>query len=509
MNALERVIAAVAPRTAVRRAQARMALNVIRSYEGASKGRRTSSWKTAATSANSETRRALMLLRDRARDLVRNNPYAARGVNVIAANLVGYGIKTAIQTPNKKAAKLLQAAYLAWAESTECDADGLHDIYGLQELVARGVVESGEMLVRRRWRRASDGLTVPLQLQVLEGDFIDTAKDTVLSNGNIVVQGVEFDKLGRRVNYWLFDQHPGDGLTYSRASLTSKPVPAADILHIYRMDRAGQVRGVSWFAPVIIRLRDFDEYEDTQLVRQKIAACFTAFVSDSETPESTGAGGNVEVSERLEPGAIEFLPPGKTITLSTPPTVQGYSEYTSVSLHAIAAGLGVPYESLTGDYSQVNFTSGKMGRSEFHAFLDVWQWKMLIPRFCGGVSGWFMEAALLAGLPAQAATAKHTPPRRTMVDPTREIPALIKAVRGGGQTLFGMIREMGYEPEEFLREFAEGNALLDRLNIVLDSDPRRITNGGQMQADPSNDNSGGAGSDGSAGGQGGESKDAA
>lgn len=488
MNALERMIAAVAPRAALKRAQARMALNVVRSYEGASRGRRTDGWRTRSTSANSEIRRALPLLRDRARDLVRNNPYGARGVSVIASNLVGYGIKTAIKTPNKKAAKILQAAWIAWAESTECDADGQHDIYGLQELVARGVVESGEMLVRRRWRRASDGLTVPLQLQVLEADFIDTAREGTLQNGNVIIQGVEIDKLGRRVAYYLFDQHPGDGWSFSRSAFASHRVPAEDVLHVYRTDRAGQLRGVSWFAPVIIRLRDFDEYEDAQLIRQKIAACFTAFVYDSETPESTGAAASADLSERLEPGAIEYLPPGKNITMNTPPAVQGYSEYTSVSLHAIAAGLGVPYESLTGDYSQVNFTSGRMGRAEFHALLDVWQWKMFVPRFCGGVFGWFVEAAILAGLPAQGATAKHTPPRRVLVDPTREIPAIIKAVRGGLMTLPQAIREMGYEPEEFLAEIADSNALLDKLGIILDTDPRHVTNGGQVQAAPSNDN---------------------
>lgn len=482
MNALERMIAAVAPMAAVRRAQARMALNVVRSYEGASKGRRTDGWRTASTSANSETRRALPLLRDRARDLVRNNPYAARGVSVIAANLVGYGIKTSFQTPNKKAIKALQRAYIEWAESTQCDVDGQHDIYGLQEIVARGVVEGGEMLVRRVWRKVSDGFTVPLQLQVLEGDYIDTSREVVLSNGNVVIQGVEFDARGKRVAYYLFDQHPGDGWLFGRAGLTSTRVLAEDIVHVYRMDRAGQVRGVSWFSPVIIRLRDFDEYEDAQLVRQKIAACFTAFVSDADTAEATGAGAAADMSERLEPGAIEFLPPGKQITMNAPPAVQGYREYTSVSLHAIAAGLGVPHESLTGDYSQVNFTSGRMGRSEFHAMLDVWQWKMFVPKFCGGVSRWFLEAAAMAGLPAQGASAKHTPPRRTLVDPTREIPAQIKAIRGGLQTLFGGIREMGYEPEEFLQEFAAGNDLLDKLGIVIDSDPRKITNGGQAQA---------------------------
>lgn len=485
MNALDRVIAAVAPRAALKRAQARMALNIVRAYEGASKGRRTDGWRTRSTSANSEIRKALPLLRDRARDLVRNNPYAARGVGVIAANLVGYGVKTAIQAPNKKAAKTLQAAWLAWAESTECDADGMHDLYGLQELVARGIVESGEMLVRRRWRRASDGLTVPMQLQVLEPDFLDTSREGALSNGNVIIQGIEIDKLGRRVAYYLFDEHPGDGWSFSRGSFTSHRVPAADILHVYRMDRAGQLRGVSWFSPVILRLRDFDEYEDAQLVRQKIAACFTAFVYDAEVAsESTGASGDMDLSERLEPGAIEFLPPGKTITMNAPPTVQGYSEYTSVSLHAIAAGLGVPYESLTGDYSQVNFTSGRMGRAEFHALLDVWQWKMFVPRMCGGVFGWFVEAALLAGLPAQGATAKHIAPRRTLVDPTREVPSIIKAVRAGLQSMPNAIREMGIEPETMLDEIANWNSDIDRLKIVLDSDPRKTSAAGLTQARP-------------------------
>lgn len=472
-----------------------MALNVVREYEGASKGtRRTDGWKTKSTSARAETRIALGPLRDRARDLVRNNAHAARAVSVIAANLVGYGIKTAIQTTNKKAAKPLQAAWLKWAESTECDFDGQHDLYGLQEIVARGIVESGEMLVRRVWCPASDGLTVPMQLQVLEGDYIDSVRDQVLSDGNIVIQGIEYNKRGKRVAYWLFEEHPGDGWLRGRSTLVagfiSKRVPAKDIVHIYRMDRAGQVRGVSWFSPVILRLRDFDEYVDAQLIRQKIAACFTAFVSDQDTPESTGTSAASTLSERLEPGAIEFLPPGKTITMNSPPIVQGYGEYASVSGHEISAGVGIPYESMTGDYSQVNFTSGKMARSEFYALLDVWQYKMFVPKFCGGVFGWFCEAAIMAGLPAQGATAKHTPPRRTLVDPTREIPAIIKAVRGGLQTLPGAIREAGYEPDEFLAEYAEANAALDKLGIILDSDPRKITNGGQAQIAPSDGSSG-------------------
>lgn len=491
MNVLDRFFESIAPQYAAKRIAARRkiesnkaAIGFLRAYEGAAKGRRTDGWRTLGTSANAETRRALTTLRDRSRDLVRNNPYAARAVNVLAANMVGYGIKTTIKTRNKKAAPKLQSAWVEWAESTQCDVLGQHDMYGLQELIARTIVESGEAIVRRVWRTQKDGLTVPMQLQVLEPDYIDTTKDGEIYNGNEILQGIEYDKQGHRVAYWLYDTHPGDFYSFARSSYTSKRHDAKDILHVYRVDRAGQVRGVPWFAPVILRLRDLDEYEDAQLVRQKIAACFAAFIHDMEAPDE-GVGKDPEdLTERLEPGAIQRLPAGTNITLANPPTVQGYNEYMSTTLHAIAAGLGIPYESLTGDYKQVNFTSGKMGRSEFHALLDVWQWKMLVPQLCGGVFRWFLEAADLAGYQTQGANAKYVPPRRVMVDPTREIPAQIRAIRGGLQTLFGGIREMGYEPADFLAEMAEGNELIDSLGLVLDSDARKVSQQGLTQARP-------------------------
>ncbi len=479
MNKFEEAIAVFAPRYAVKRFQARMALKEIRAYEAAAKGRRTDGWKTSGSSANAETRSGIGITRNRARALVRDNPYAARAVSVIASNMVGYGIKTTIQTPNKKASKPLQDGWNAWAESTQCDVDGLHNLYGLQELAARCIVEAGEVIIRRAWRSPKDGLSVPMQIQVLEPDYIDTNKEGSTTGGNTIIQGIEFDKRGRRVAYWLFDSHPGDTHSF-RFGIESKRVLVDDIIHVHRMDRPGQVRGITWLAPVVIRLRDFDEYEDAQLVRQKIAACFTAFVYENEAGESTGASKEPLV-DRMEPALIQRLGPGENVTLASPPGVSGYAEYASVTLHAIATGIGVPYEALTGDYSQVNFTSGRMGKADFHAMLDAWQWNMFIPKFCGGVFRWFAQGAELAGLPVRGATAKHTPPRRTLTDPTREIPALIKAVRGGGETLFGMIRAMGYEPEEFLREVSEGNRLLDQLGITLDCDPRRMTNAGQAQ----------------------------
>lgn len=493
MNALENAIAVVAPGLALKRSRARIALQAVRAYEAASRGRRTDGWKTVSSSANSETRTGLLVSRNRARDLVRNNPYAARAVSIIASNLVGYGIKTTPQTANKKKSKPLLKFWNEWAESTDCDADGKHNMYGLQNLAGRTIPEAGEVLFRRVWKKNSKS-KIPMQVQILEADYIDTHREGAYglgsdNNGNVILQGKEFDKSGKLVAYWLFEQHPGEAIYTGRITNLSKRVPAEDIIHCYRVDRPGQVRGVTWLAPVVIRLRDFDEYEDAQLVRQKIAACFAAFVYDGEGAETTTPSGTPVTSDDLvdkfEPGMIERLGPGQDIRIATPPAVQGYSEYASVSLHSIAAGIGVPYESMTGDYSQVNFTSGRMGKADFHGLLDSWQWNMLVPQMCEGIFQWFIEAAELAGIQAAGATATYTMPRRTLTDPTKEIPAMIKGIRGGVETLFNAIRSMGYDPEEHLAEIKEGNDLLDSLGIIVDSDPRKITNGGQVQADPS------------------------
>ena len=155
------------------------------------------------------------------------------------------------------------------------DADGLTDFAGLQALIVRSLVESGEVLVRLRERRVEDGLPVPLQLQVLEADHLDSGRPSELRDGGFVLQGIEFDALGRRRAYWLYPTHPGDG----RGALVSHRVPADRVLHLFERLRPGQVRGVPWFAPVMLKLRDLDAYDEAELVRKKIEACFAAFVT--------------------------------------------------------------------------------------------------------------------------------------------------------------------------------------------------------------------------------------
>jgi lambda family phage portal protein len=473
---IDRLIGFVSPTSELKRTRARLVTGLLkRKYEGASNTRRTAGWRTSGSSQNKEAEGDLAKLRERSRDLVRNNPYASRGIAVIANNAVGRGIIPAFKR-NGKVEPAIQEIWKQWAETTEIDDDAMMNIYGIQNLAMRAVVESGECFIRKI---VSPGATFPFRLQVLESDFLPVNTLTA-SKSNSVVQGIELDAAGRRLAYHFYTEHPGD----NKASLSTVRVPASEVIHIYRRERPGQLRGIPWLASVIIKLRDFDEFEDAQLVRQKIAACFSVFVQDIEAASDLGSTDS-DLIEKLEPGLIETLPPGKQVTFANPPGVTGYQEYSSVILHSIAAGLGVTYESLTGDLSQVNFSSARMGWLEFQRNIEVWRSVMIDAQMNATLSLWFYEGLIILGINPVGIMAQWTAPRREMIDPTREVPAKVTAIRAGIETLSDVIRERGKHPLDHFNDIAEDNTIIDSLNLVLDSDPRRTASNGSNQANQS------------------------
>ncbi len=491
---LDRVTANVAPIWTLRRQRARFAATQFRHFEAASTGRRTANWYRTNTDANAAVGPALAYLRATARDLVRNNPYAESALTTIVDHMVGWGIEAKPVGPDGK--RVNPSAPIAklwkdWAGTTACDADNRHDFAGLQALVARTVAESGECLVRRRWRRPGDGFTIPLQLQVVEPDFLDASKSSENYNGHRIVQGVEFDAVGRRVAYWMFRQHPGSA---SAVASGSYAVPASEVHHIYRNTRAGQVRAPSWFAPVLLRFKDFDEFEDATLMKQKIAACLAVITSDVDgtgLPLGTATDTDDPPIDTISPGAILNVPPGRTVDVVNPPSTSEYPTYSVTVLRAIATGLGVAYEDLTGDYTGMPFSAARMSRLRHWARVDGWRWKMLIPQFCDPSWHWFVEAAMLADkIPISAAHpgVRWTAPPPPMIEPDKEGLAMMRLRRVGLRSLSESIRESGYDPQEVFDELAAENATLDQLGIVLDSDPRRMTQAGQAQAPSPDDN---------------------
>ncbi len=502
LNWLDRMVGFFSPKALLKRKRAKLYNSWIeRKYEAAAAGRRTSGWCATNGSANAEISTALSKVRDRARDLVRNNPYASRGVQVITNNVVGRGIKTQIKVDDNRRTnrreERLNRVWRAWSDTPACDYEGIHNFNGLQRLVMRSVAESGEVFVRirrtsRRQVLGPDGQLTevpPIQLQILESDFVSsTRRSGVLPNGNQIIQGVEIDETGRKVAYHVYLAHPGGNDLSPASRFTTTRVPAEEMLHLYRVDRPGALRGISWLSPIALRLRDFDLYEDAQLKRQQCAAMFTAFIHDLEgVDDAAETEEEMELGEKMEPGLMEILPPGKSITLSNPPGADNYGEYTSVVLHSIASGFGITYEQLTGNLSEVNFSSARMGFLESQRNFDTWRSNIMMNQFLNPVFRWFLIGAELIGERTQDARAVFTPPRREMIDPVKETQALKLAVRSGFKTQSEVVRELGNDPDLHYSEIQSDNALLDEKSIILDTDPRNTNSSGALNEGDSQD----------------------
>lgn len=477
MSFIDKLVTWIDPVKGLSRERAKLALQQLRAYDGATKGRRTQYWTTPSTSANEETKYTLDTLRDRSRDLVRNNPFASKAANSYAGNLVGTGIIPRVTGSNGKKPEEI---WNNWVENA--DYDGKTDFYGLQTLIARTVFESGECLIVYRPTKRSDGM-LPLQIQVLEPDFIDSQKNQELADGGYIVQGVEFDSTGKRVAYWLFPRHPGDS---GGKRHTSIRYDANDLIHVFERLRPGQARGVPAFAPVMMKMRDLADYDEAELVSKKIQACYSAFITTAETPQSFGEvttdSNTGEREQKLSPGRMTYLKHGEDVKFGSPPIAQGYGEYTRAQLHAIAAGLGLTYELLTGDLSQVNYSSIRAGLLEFQRRIEVLRWQVFIPAVCKPVWNRVMAVAQATGqISRLPSSVEWTPPRFGSVDPIKDYTALIMAVRAGLMSLPEAISQQGYETAAVLNEIAETNKLIDGLGLTLDTDPRKVASNGAFQ----------------------------
>lgn len=495
LNTLDRLIAVFAPGTAVNRARARVLLDTIRTYDAAASGRRTSGWRTSRTSSDAEIARGLPVVRNRSRDLSRNNPHARKAKSVWVGNIVGTGIVPRSATGNPRLDEQLNSLWAEWA--AVADADGQLDMGGLQELMVGEMIEGGEALVRRRFRRPEDGLPVPLQLQVLEGDLLDESRTRDLGGAGRIVNGVEFDPIGRRRAYWMYSGHPGDVSFLASPNVISAPVPATEILHLYHKERT-QTRGMPWCAAVVMALRDRADYADAERVRKKTEACLTGIVQGGEAdlgmaPAAVDAAGTTMTDangnriEQFEPGMIAYLPMGREIEFNNPTQTGGFPDVMRLSDHEIAAGYLIPYELLTSDFSDVNFSSSRAGLIDFRARVEARQWLCVIPMALQPIWNWFVDAAYLAGRsPVRVARCEWDTPAFTSVQPLDDVNADLAEVRAGFNSLFAVIaKRTGRNARRVLAEIADGNVVVDENGLILDSDPRRTARSGAEQAAPS------------------------
>ena len=497
---LDRMLSWLSPRWALRRAVERdMLSHYMRSFSAADHGRRTEGWRSGLGKGPNTDLGKMPLVRERSRDLVRNNCWAASMISEITANLVHFGIIAYFSKGGTGAG--IPDIWLDWAETTKCDTLGRKTFYDIQKLVVRTWAEAGECFIRRIWRDNWKKGEIPFSLQVVEPEFIDVTKDS--ADIRHTKLGIKFDEVGRRVGYWMYKRHPGEAGTNE-----SVLIDAADVIHVYSEDRPGQIRGVPLLSPAIMRLYDLDLFEQAELEKQKIASMYAAFIKRIEgswgTPSAAAdkldASGKLAI-DHLEPGAIQTLEQGEDMVFSSPPPRAGYEDYVKQNLMAVAAGVGLTYEDLSGDYGRVTFLNGRMGKLRFFRKIEQWQYLMLIPQFCDAVARWFFEGAGLVGQSLEGTSIRWQPPIKQMVDPERETKALREGVRMGAVTPFEMIRGFGNDPEPFLNEYAESlKAIRDR-QLTFSIDVEKVSDAGQSQQEMRTDGQNDTNADDGDGGQ--------
>ncbi|MCW1920824.1 phage portal protein [Rhodobacter sp. KR11] len=478
----DRALAAVSPASAAKRYAARVAIaNLRRGYEGGKAGRLTGNWSSANASADAEIAAASAPLRARSRDLVRNNALAAQAVQVLVNNIIGPGIRPRAASGNRTLNRKVDKLWTAFARS--CDFYGLTDFYGLQNLAVREMVESGDIL---GLKIVAPGAAVPLKIQLREIDHLDDGRAIYSPVGGYTDQGIEYDAAGRRIGYWMFPNHPGSNRMMFTNGFRSERIGTDRVLHMFERQRV-QNRGVPWAAPAVVALRDLGDWQQAELVRKKTEACLVGIVfGDDETQNSVAPvvqdsqGNQVE---QFEPGLIAYARGGKDIKFNQPASTAGIYEWNRVQMGMIAAGFRVPYALMTGDLSQNNFSSSRVGLNEFRRMVEQLQWQTVIPMFCEPVWAWFVEACQLAGLiPVDAVVpAEWAPPRFEMVNPLQDVQADLLETRAGFASPQQMIAKRGYDPRAVVEEWAAHAAETDALGLVFDSDPRKVSKGGNVQ----------------------------
>lgn len=475
-NAVDKLIAYFNPEAGLRRDKARAHSDFIQArngYDAAGTGRRNRWFRGADTSVNAENGAALSLIRARSRELVRNNPYASKAIDVIVSNTVGSGIIPSAQSKSEKKQRLANELMAEWIQ--QCDFDGKLDLYGLQALIMRTQSESGEALLL--WQ-SNPKMRIPFQVKLVEGDHLDHQKDVgSLADGGTIIQGVQFDTRNRVSGYWIFPEHPGDRKTLK--SISSQFASRDRVCHVFELQRPGQIRGIPRGVSGFTKMRALDDFQDARLEQQKAAACLVGIIRDNENASNAGE----TLPSKLEPGMFPQIGYGKDVIFNSPPSTNGHGEYCTIEQRAIASAYGITYESLTGDLSAVNFSSAKMGWIEFSRNVDRWRWNMLIPMALKQIEKWFLESAYFAGFDLSGVTFEWTAPRREMIDPTKEIPAQIKAIRAGLKSWQETARENGFDPEQLTKEIKEDNKRFDDAGLVLDSDSRKTATSGQFQVE--------------------------
>ncbi len=411
----------------------------------------------SARAANSpEVRR---ILRNRARYEVANNSYARGIVLTLANDTIGTGPRLQMLTANAEANGRIEKEFYRWAKA----------------------VGLAEKLRTMRMARAQDGeafailtsnprLPTPVQLDIrlVEADQVATPLSDLSENA---VDGIVFDKFGNPVEYHILRNHPGDLLWNAWREFDR--IPAEAVIHWFRADRPGQVRGIPDIMPALPLFAQLRRFTLAVIAAAETAADFAGILYTDAPP-----GGEADAAEPFEPIELEqralvTMPGGwKMSQLQAEQPATTYAEFKREILNEIARCLNMPFNVAAGNSSGYNYASGRLDHQTYYKSIRVEQAHLEVTVLDRILMAWLDEAVFVPGmLPEDAGPFAEWPHQwfwdgQEHVDPAKEAASQATRLASHTTTLAYEYARQGRDLEEALRQRAKELAMMRELGIT-------------------------------------------
>ena len=464
-------------------------LQFKRSYAAANTGRLFSDFVTSDASADSELKNALPNLRNRSRDLARNNEYARRYFDLIKTNVVGergfqLQVKALDSVGNldKSGNDAAEKAFAEWCRRGNCTVDGKMSWVDAQRLAVESVARDGEaFIVLHRGAAFKDSFAV----EFIEPDQVDVTLNRKLDDGGEVRMGVELDKFKKPRAYYIKTSHPGDNeFTSISLGQKHKRIPAEKVIHVYKHLRAGQTRGEPWLASAIPALKQLGALREAAIVNARIGASKMGFFT---SPSGDGfvaddLDNNVPIME-AEPGTFHQLPQGVDFKSFNPdyPASEFDSFHKSV-LKGIASGMGVSYTSLSNDLESTSYSSIRQGALEERDNYKNNQAFMLEHFVRPIYEAWLSSAMEMNtfGIPVRQYerfrdASSFRGKAWSWVDPLKEMNAAVTGLKAGVMSLQDVASQYGKDVEELMSQIARDKELAAQFGVAFAYEPYGAT----------------------------------
>ena len=440
----------------------------VRRYSGAEQSDLLMDWVVGGLTANQELRGDIRLLRNRARDLGKNEATTRQYLRLLRNNVIGPdGIKMQARCRfsngnlKKPLNDQIETAWKLWCKRPTIDGRG--SLISLENLLIRTVAQDGECFVLQH-----EGFNNPhaYALEAIDAALVDHELIRSARDGeNAIELGIERDPFGRRVAYWL-KPTPTDRVR--------RRIDASRMLHIYVPEFVDQVRGASWLNAAVKQLRHLDGYCEAELVAARAGAAKLGIAKANDMFDPNVKQDDLKM--RFRAGTLQLLPPGYELQDWSPDHPNdGFPNFTKSVLRQTACALGVSYNALANDLEGVNYSSMRSGllieRDEWRVLQTWWIDEFLQPVY----EAWLRSALFvgaITGVPAQSPTpdmyaVKWRPRGWAWVDPLKDTNASILAINNALASREEVIAETGGDFEEVLEQLAEEQGMLDEAGIEV------------------------------------------